>query len=185
VRDVRERLQDILEAIAHIQRHTGSGRETFEKDELIQSVFTPPVGTVSEKKPCSAHLHFCKHRISGCAVQLELDGLRRWRVFVRARFRCGSTEGPHPETDSPAPWRTRKPCRGGPHLSDRKKADAYRTRRKVQVVETRQHAAEFRAWMAWIREKNHQEFGNIEADARAKMLVYLIEQGIMKLEESA
>jgi uncharacterized protein with HEPN domain len=37
VRDVRERLRDILEAIAHIQRYTASGRETFEKDELIQS----------------------------------------------------------------------------------------------------------------------------------------------------
>jgi uncharacterized protein with HEPN domain len=37
VRDVRERLQDILEAIDHIQRYASSGRETFEKDELIQS----------------------------------------------------------------------------------------------------------------------------------------------------
>lgn len=37
MRDVRERLQDIIEAIAHIQRYTSSGRETFEKDELIQS----------------------------------------------------------------------------------------------------------------------------------------------------
>lgn len=37
MRDVRERLADILEAIAHIQRYTVSGRETFEKDELIQS----------------------------------------------------------------------------------------------------------------------------------------------------
>lgn len=32
-----ERLRDILEAIARIERHTRRGRAAFEKDELIQS----------------------------------------------------------------------------------------------------------------------------------------------------
>jgi uncharacterized protein with HEPN domain len=37
VRDPRERLEDILEAIRNIKRHTESGREAFDRDELIQS----------------------------------------------------------------------------------------------------------------------------------------------------
>lgn len=36
MRDPRERLQDILEAIAHIERYSSRGREEFETDELIQ-----------------------------------------------------------------------------------------------------------------------------------------------------
>ena len=37
MRDPRERLQDILEAIQHIQRHTAIDRQAFEHDELVQS----------------------------------------------------------------------------------------------------------------------------------------------------
>ena len=37
MRNPRERLQDILEAIQHIQRHTAIGRQAFEQDELVQS----------------------------------------------------------------------------------------------------------------------------------------------------
>jgi uncharacterized protein with HEPN domain len=37
VRDPRERLQDILEAIQHIRRHTAISRKAFEQDELVQS----------------------------------------------------------------------------------------------------------------------------------------------------
>jgi uncharacterized protein with HEPN domain len=37
VRDPRERLQDIIEAIDNIQRHTAIGRQAFDKDELVQS----------------------------------------------------------------------------------------------------------------------------------------------------
>jgi uncharacterized protein with HEPN domain len=37
MRDDRERLQDILEAIERIERHAAKGREEFEKDELIQT----------------------------------------------------------------------------------------------------------------------------------------------------
>ena len=36
MRDPRERLQDILDAIAHIERYATRGREAFESDELIQ-----------------------------------------------------------------------------------------------------------------------------------------------------
>jgi uncharacterized protein with HEPN domain len=37
VRDPRQRLRDILEAIQRIQRHARRGRAEFDKDELIQS----------------------------------------------------------------------------------------------------------------------------------------------------
>lgn len=37
MRDPRERLQDILEAIQNIQRHTSAGRQAFQHDELVQS----------------------------------------------------------------------------------------------------------------------------------------------------
>jgi uncharacterized protein with HEPN domain len=37
VRDPRERLEDILEAIHNIQRYTESGRQAFDQDELVQS----------------------------------------------------------------------------------------------------------------------------------------------------
>lgn len=36
MRDDRQRLVDILDAIDRIYRHTGSGREAFERDELVQ-----------------------------------------------------------------------------------------------------------------------------------------------------
>jgi uncharacterized protein with HEPN domain len=37
VRDDRERLLDIQEAIANIERYAVRGREAFERDELIQT----------------------------------------------------------------------------------------------------------------------------------------------------
>jgi uncharacterized protein with HEPN domain len=37
VRDDRERLRDIQEAIGRIEKHTERGREAFEHDELIQN----------------------------------------------------------------------------------------------------------------------------------------------------
>ena len=37
MRDDRERLRDILEAIERIERYTAKGREEFERDELIQT----------------------------------------------------------------------------------------------------------------------------------------------------
>ncbi len=39
MRDARERLQDILDAIDHIQRYAARGREAFEADELLQNWF--------------------------------------------------------------------------------------------------------------------------------------------------
>lgn len=36
MRDPKERLKDILDAIARIERYTSRGRESFEQDELIQ-----------------------------------------------------------------------------------------------------------------------------------------------------
>ena len=37
MRDPKERLKDILEAIAKIERYAARGREAFEHDELIQT----------------------------------------------------------------------------------------------------------------------------------------------------
>jgi uncharacterized protein len=37
MRDPRERLRDMFEAIEHIERYTSRGRDTFERDELIQN----------------------------------------------------------------------------------------------------------------------------------------------------
>lgn len=37
MRDDRERLRDIQEAIERIERHTASGRTAFQQDELIQN----------------------------------------------------------------------------------------------------------------------------------------------------
>jgi uncharacterized protein with HEPN domain len=39
VRDPRERLRDVLEAIAAIERYLGRGKLAFENDELLQSWF--------------------------------------------------------------------------------------------------------------------------------------------------
>ncbi len=39
MRDPEERLRDILEAIANIERYAARGRQAFEGDELIQNWF--------------------------------------------------------------------------------------------------------------------------------------------------
>jgi len=39
MRDPKERLRDILEAIAAIERHLDRGRAAFEQDELLQGWF--------------------------------------------------------------------------------------------------------------------------------------------------
>jgi uncharacterized protein with HEPN domain len=36
MRDDRERLADILESIAHIERYTAAGRAVFDQNELIK-----------------------------------------------------------------------------------------------------------------------------------------------------
>ncbi len=48
MRDPRERLQDILEAIDHIERYTARGREVFEQDELIQNWFIRHLQIIGE-----------------------------------------------------------------------------------------------------------------------------------------
>jgi uncharacterized protein with HEPN domain len=37
MRDPKERLRDMLEAIEHIERYASRGREAFDRDELIQN----------------------------------------------------------------------------------------------------------------------------------------------------
>ena len=48
MRDARERLQDILDAIDHIQRYAARGREAFEADELLQNWFVRHLQTIGE-----------------------------------------------------------------------------------------------------------------------------------------
>ena len=48
MRDPRERLRDILEAIGHIDRYAARGREAFEADELIQSWFVRHLQIIGE-----------------------------------------------------------------------------------------------------------------------------------------
>jgi len=48
MRDPRERLLDILEAIGHIERYAARGRPAFEQDELIQSWFVRHLQNIGE-----------------------------------------------------------------------------------------------------------------------------------------
>jgi uncharacterized protein with HEPN domain len=48
VRDPKERLRDILEAIAYIERYAARGRQAFEKDELIQNWFVRHLQIIGE-----------------------------------------------------------------------------------------------------------------------------------------
>ncbi len=48
MRDDREKLQDILEAIERIDRYVVQGRQTFEQNELIQTWFTQNLQVIGE-----------------------------------------------------------------------------------------------------------------------------------------
>ena len=48
MRDDRERLQDILEAIEHIEKYAAKGRAAFEQDELIQIWFLQHLQIIGE-----------------------------------------------------------------------------------------------------------------------------------------
>ena len=48
MRDPKERIKDILEAIDHIERYSIKGRSSFENDELIQSWFTRHLQIIGE-----------------------------------------------------------------------------------------------------------------------------------------
>jgi uncharacterized protein with HEPN domain len=48
LRDARERLRDILEAIAAIERHLHRGKADFERDELLQGWFVRHLQIIGE-----------------------------------------------------------------------------------------------------------------------------------------
>ena len=48
MRDARERLRDILEAISNLERYAGRGRGPFEQDELIQNYFLRQLQIIGE-----------------------------------------------------------------------------------------------------------------------------------------
>jgi uncharacterized protein with HEPN domain len=48
VRDPKERLRDILDGIANIERYAARGREAFESDELIQNWFVRHLQIIGE-----------------------------------------------------------------------------------------------------------------------------------------
>ncbi len=53
MRDPKERLRDIVEAIQAIERYTGRGREAFEQDELLQNWLVRSLQIIGE-----AAVHF-------------------------------------------------------------------------------------------------------------------------------
>ena len=48
MRDPKERLRDILDAITNIERYAARGRQAFEKDELIQNWFVRHLQIIGE-----------------------------------------------------------------------------------------------------------------------------------------
>ena len=48
MRDPKERLRDILDAIAHIECYAARGRQAFESDELIQNSFVRHLQIIGE-----------------------------------------------------------------------------------------------------------------------------------------
>jgi len=48
VRDPKERLRDILDGIANIERYAARGRQAFESDELIQNWFVRHLHIIGE-----------------------------------------------------------------------------------------------------------------------------------------
>ena len=48
MRDDKERILDMLEAIENIERHAEKGREAFERDELIQTWFVHHLEIIGE-----------------------------------------------------------------------------------------------------------------------------------------
>ena len=48
MRDPTERLRDILDAIANIERYAARGRQAFERDELIQNWFVRHLQIIGE-----------------------------------------------------------------------------------------------------------------------------------------
>lgn len=48
MRDPKERIRDILDAIEHIERYSVQGRARFENDEIIQSWFTRHLQIIGE-----------------------------------------------------------------------------------------------------------------------------------------
>jgi len=48
MRDPEERLRDILDAIANIERYSARGRQAFESDELIQNWFVRHLQIIGE-----------------------------------------------------------------------------------------------------------------------------------------
>jgi uncharacterized protein with HEPN domain len=48
MRDPKERLRDILEAIGSIERYAARGRQAFESDELIQNWFVRHLQIIGE-----------------------------------------------------------------------------------------------------------------------------------------
>jgi uncharacterized protein with HEPN domain len=52
MRDDRERLQDILEAIERLEKYAAQGRAAFEQDELIQVWFLQHLQIIGEASRC-------------------------------------------------------------------------------------------------------------------------------------
>ena len=65
MRDPKERLHDILDAIANIERYAARGRQAFEKDELVQNWFVRHLQIIGEAAYACPRLlyHRYGHRV--------------------------------------------------------------------------------------------------------------------------
>jgi hypothetical protein len=74
VRDARERLQDIFDVIAQIERYATRGREAFKADQLLQSWFVRHLQIIGEaarllpQEVCARNTVVSNHGIPGPAA---------------------------------------------------------------------------------------------------------------------
>lgn len=107
MRDPRERLRDMLEAIEHIERYASRGRDAFERDELIQVWIVHHLEVIGE---AVVHLGRNFHDVHPEVPWLQIVAIRRMfqrRISdkeVRHVIETGETIETYPE-DSPYPSR--------------------------------------------------------------------------------
>jgi uncharacterized protein with HEPN domain len=95
MRDPAERLRDILEAIAAIARHAKCDRESFDKNELLQTWFLRHLQIVGEAATA------VPEDVRSLAPEIpwrQITGMRN--VLVHGYFEVGTGGPPDPRTFS-------------------------------------------------------------------------------------
>ena len=107
MRDLGERLEDILEAIGHIERYAARGRAAFENDELIQNWFVRHLQIIGEAvRALSDEVHNAEPEIPWSKIigmrhilvhdYFSIDTETVWSAIER--------DLPVPRTESTAMW---------------------------------------------------------------------------------